>query len=302
VPHGPTIFPSKGCCIYCRNSELPLTDEHIIPYSLGGRHVIKHASCRFCQDITSKIERSIAKGMWEDGRIAYDAPSYRKKRRPTHISVPNHQPELPTIMIPYNEYPAMMVFYWMQPAGILQGMPEDVDISKFWLLKAITDDKKVAALEAKYPGRLVTRFRHEPENFGRLLAKIGYGQILTQLDVTDFEPICLPYILGKKKNVSFIVGGNPNPANKMEFGYYMSTAGFGTVERMMLIAEVKLFADQDTPLYHVVVGDIKGRDKVAAALTKINSQGKIELVPNIALNRPPQLHWQPVVWPPPYWG
>ncbi len=196
----------------------------------------------------------------------------------------------------------MMVFYWMQPAGILQGMPEDVDISKLWLLKAISDDKKVAAFEAKYPGRLVTRFRHEPENFGRLLAKIGYGQILTQLDVDDFNPICLPYILGTKRNVSFIVGGDPNSTNKLKFGYYMSTVGFGTVERIMLIAEVKLFADNETPLYHVVVGDVKGRDKVAAALAKIDSKGKIELVPNIVLNRPPQLHWEPVIWPPPYWG
>ena len=55
----------------------------------------------------------------------------------------------------------------------------------------------------RYPERRLTlSFRHVPQEFGQLLAKVGYGHLLTQLDLGDFRPICLPFILGHEANVS----------------------------------------------------------------------------------------------------
>ena len=108
------------------------------------------------------------------------------------------------------EYPAGFVFYKMCQAGLLQGLPEDVDVSSKWQLAVIDDDKRRKLFLARYPKRKLTlSFRHVPHDFGRLLAKIGYGQVLTQLDPGDFRPICIPYILGQKDNVSHVVGGTP---------------------------------------------------------------------------------------------
>jgi len=46
------------------------------------------------------------------------------------------------VKVPYSEYPAAMVFYKMGKAALLEGLPENVDISSAWLLVATRDDGK----------------------------------------------------------------------------------------------------------------------------------------------------------------
>ncbi len=74
-----------------------------------------------------------------------------------------------------------MIFYKMDKAGLLRGMPSDVDISFAWKLVSVVDDAKLKVFETKNPGRLTARFKHVPESFARMIAKIGYGQVLTVL-------------------------------------------------------------------------------------------------------------------------
>jgi len=62
-----------------------LSDEHIVPFSLGGKHVIREASCSDCANITKKFEQRVARDLWGDARNSYDAPSRRKKERKSHI-------------------------------------------------------------------------------------------------------------------------------------------------------------------------------------------------------------------------
>ena len=45
-------FPGYGRCIYC-GSTGPLKDEHIIPFSLGGKAVIEAASSGECKKVTN---------------------------------------------------------------------------------------------------------------------------------------------------------------------------------------------------------------------------------------------------------
>jgi HNH endonuclease len=55
MPRGPVQFTSKGACIYCGTTGVKLTDEHIVPYSLGGSHVLRDASCLQCADELPEI-------------------------------------------------------------------------------------------------------------------------------------------------------------------------------------------------------------------------------------------------------
>jgi hypothetical protein len=78
---------SFGECIYCgalaKNVEL--TDEHIIPFSLGGKAVIREGSCKECARETAKLENEIAhKVLWEF-RAHVRSPTRRKKSRPTEL-------------------------------------------------------------------------------------------------------------------------------------------------------------------------------------------------------------------------
>ena len=273
--------------------------------SLGGQHIICEASCLACADITKKFEQDVARELWGDARTSYNAPSRRKRERKTHILLAD--PERPgrKIKIPYSDYPAPMVVYKMGRAGLLEGLQESTDISAMWKIEAISDHEKNVAFERKYGMKLTTRFRHVPESFARLIAKIGYGQVLCSLDPGDFTPICLPYILAEKANPSFVVGGSLDySAPDAGLGYVLRTAGFGTPDRLMLMAEVRLLANNQSPTYHVVVGDVEGKDRIGAALAKL---GDIEI--NIQPGAPTGIapatehpHWMPGIWPLPYWS
>ena len=70
------------------------------------------------------------------------------------------------------------------------------------------DVEKTNDFRARHGTQLTTSFRHERASFGRLIAKIGYGHILTQLDPPDLDPIVLPFILGSETNLSNVVGCN----------------------------------------------------------------------------------------------
>ena len=271
MPRGPFHFDAKGACIYCGDIDAELSDEHIVPYSLGGSHVLRKASCSSCADITKKFEQRVARDLWGDARIAFDAPSRRKAQRGQVLTMSDPDGLGKGLAIPPEEHPAGFVFYKMDQAGLLQGLPEDVDISDKWQLVIIDDDKRRHEFLAKHPNTPLTlSFRHVPQEFGRLLAKIGYGQVLTQLDPGDFRPICIPYILGLKHNVSYVVGGTlddqvPEPDN----GYSLKTAGFGTKDRILLVALVRLLANTAAPAYHVVVGHVVGHERVARVMEKL---------------------------------
>jgi hypothetical protein len=161
----------------------------------------------------------------------------------------------------------------MGAPGILEGLSEDVDTSALWQFSAITDDVKAKAFEAKFGIPLVVKFRHVPESFARMIAKIGYRQVLTTLAPNDFESICAPYILGTKNNLSHIVGCSaaaPTPDDGL--GYVLRTTAIGNADGLLMMAEVRLYASAFTPIYQVVVGRVTGREAVAIALRKMSAQ------------------------------
>ena len=284
---------------------MELTDEHIVPFSLGGKHVIRDASCHDCANRTKKFEQDVARDLWGDARTSYDAPSRRKKDRKSHIILDDPEDPSRKLKVPFSEYPAPMVFYLMDRAGILLGLPDTVDLSKRWKLITVVDEVKLKNFEKKYPKKLTGKFRHVPDSFARLIAKIGYGQALCSIDPGDFRPICLPYILGVRKNPSFVVGGQikisePNP----EMGYVLHTTGFGTLNRLMIVSEVRLIANNHTPTYHVVVGDVTGRENVETVIQKLGiSSVTIVSAINPFPNKPSESrHWMPQVWPLPFWN
>ena len=244
--------------------------------------------------------------MWGDARIHYDAPSRRKRKQPSHITLSDPNDARRKVNVPYADYPAPIIFYTMNRAGILEGLPDTFDISNMWQFSAITDQIRAKDFENKFGIPLIARFRHVPESFGRLLAKIGYGQVLSQLDLDDFQPICLPYILGDRKNLSYIVGSRMQPAGPdpdLGVGYVLRTVGFGDANRLMLVEEVRLYANAQTPIYHVVVGGVVGRERVAVAREKIGSTEFTVMLPNARPNGDQdQAHWMPQVWPLPFWN
>src|SRR5438128_2975295 len=182
MSHGHTRIASRGACIYCGARDVALTNEHVIPLSLGGQHILEGASCRSCADITSRFERDVARDMWGDARNSYNVQSRRRGQRKTHKVLFDPAKPSRQVKIPYAEYPAPMMFYKMGPAGLLEGMPDTVDMSHRWQLTTVTDDVKAKGFQEKFGVPLTARVRHMPESFARLLARLGYCNVATMLD------------------------------------------------------------------------------------------------------------------------
>jgi hypothetical protein len=190
----------------------------------------------------------------------------------------------------------------MQRAGILEGLPDTVDLSRFWELITVADDKRLKEFEGKFNAKLTAKFKHVPDSFARMLAKIAYGQILTSLDPSDFRAICLPYILGQKPNPSFIVGGQytDSPPDS-GIGYRLNSMAFRDRQTIVLVAEVRLLSNAHTPIYHVIVGDVSGEARVARVLDKLGP-GEFAEYGKMLPAKTKSKHWLSSIWPLPHWS
>ncbi|MFH0928523.1 MAG: hypothetical protein V1821_03560, partial [bacterium] len=89
---------------------------------------------------------------------------------------------------------------------------------------------------------------------------------------TEFSHICLPYILGGKSNISFVVGGGEENVSPIpNIGYSLNTECIVTknLDRLLLVAKVRLYANTHSPEYSVVVGEFIGKESVANATRKL---------------------------------
>jgi hypothetical protein len=299
MSHGSTKYPSKGACIYCGKQNILLTDEHVVPFSIGGKHIISKASCVMCANITKKFEQDVMRDLWGQARASYNAPTRRKKERVKSFVLKDPKGVADDLTVLAQHYPAPMIFYYMPAAGILAGTDRLVDRSPEWVLKAIVDDARVKEFEKNHPGRLTSSFKNVPQSFGRLLAKIGHSQVMTALDCSDFVPICLPYILGKKSNVSYVVGSSPtNAPPQPEFGYVLRTIQVSANNRMLLVVEVRLLANNDTPTYNVVVGEVIGSENMERISAKLDAEQPTENVGSFDLTNTINITpLTPNVWP-----
>jgi hypothetical protein len=305
MSHGHTKISSTGVCIYCGRGDVKLTDEHVVPFSLGGQHVLVEASCLRCADITKKFEQKVARNLWGDARASYNAPTRRKKEREKRIYLRDPTGINPDLEVSPGDYPAPMVFYQMQRAGVLCGDPEHLDRSGNWKLITIVDEPRLRDFVSKHPDRLTAQFTHVPDSFARLLAKIGYCQVLTSLAPSDFNAVCLPYILGNKSNLSYIVGSRlTNEEPEKGVGYRLSSHRFGTKNKQVLVSEIRLVADNHTPTYHVVVGYVTGEDRVRAVAEKLEARYAVDMPEQFDSPREPphELHWMPSIWPLPFFA
>ena len=264
--------------------------------------MLVRASCRKCAKITSKFEQDVAREMWGDARNSYNGPSRHKKRRKARIVLTDPRSPGRSVEIPYAEYPAPMVFYKMNRAGLLQGLPDTFDISGQWQLVAIADMEKAKQFESKFGVPLTAKFRHVPQSFARLLIKIAYCNLLCALDPGDFRPICLPSILGSHSNPSYIVGGTFELAPPEGVGYRLATFAFGTIDRMMFGCEIRLYANAQTPTYHVLVGDVAGAANVSRVMAKLGDITVLPFDKAVTESSAVSDHWAPSLWPLPFWG
>lgn len=266
-------YPSFGKCIYCGAlaSDAELTDEHIVPFSLVGNAVILKGSCKKCAAETAKIEHELGRKVFWDFRAHVNAPTRRKKDRPTELpftfSIAGRAKQTKTVPIGDHPYLTAMPV-WGLP-GLLEGRPTDAPFQEYkahvfyWIPPNI---KETLALEDGVVAEIpFPEFRIDHHRFARAIAKIAYCQVVAQFELATCAGSALPsMILGQNPNVPYSVGcklEDPPPPADRNVLHVIQVATEWVRGRFFVIVTVRLFANSGvehhgSPIYEVVVGEL----------------------------------------------
>lgn len=278
-------YSAVGRCIYCGENELPpdeskFSDEHIIPFSLGGNLILPEASCKKCASIINRqIETPINSHEWGNLRASRNFPSRKKHRRRTHVKLRRRDGK--PFKVPIKDYPSPTPVYRFHEARILSGKPPEPN-EQSWQMSLLTDSDAEMAMQEKYPdwnGR--HRIKPRPFPFARLVAKIGFGYAIAELGCDMFEPIITDVILGKDADYFNLVGGKWKIEEPISGGDHITKIEFLVRDgEILVIAEIRLFSQITTPIHHAVVGRIDLKNpKHVATFEQYRLDGKIEVVP-----------------------
>lgn len=117
-------FDPVGSCIYCGAVD-DLSDEHIIPFGMGGRWVLPASSCLGCAAITSAFERRLLQsGAWWPLRRALEIGSRRPRRQPNAFQATEKTLKgTRSITVSIGDHPLCMVLLRFEPPACLSGRP-----------------------------------------------------------------------------------------------------------------------------------------------------------------------------------
>lgn len=258
--HDRIIAAPVGCCIYCGQAE-GLTDEHIIPYGLGGSFILPKSSCKQCAAITSAFERRVLRGFMYESRVAGGLPTRRKQKMPKTLPlIVERNGAQEQVDVPAREYPAMMLLPIFTTMGISQGGSPSRGVSFSGIQTLYIGRNPIGAMveqRATAMKRKVTNW--DISAFARLLAKIAYGFAVADLGLFPREEVpILPLILGEADDASFWLGSSQytlsvdsmQPKHSLGLMWLPDPVRKG---EKMLVARVKLFATHDTYGYEIVV-------------------------------------------------
>jgi hypothetical protein len=252
-----------GVCIYCESTE-DLRDEHVIPYSLGGKWFVPKASCKRCGDITSAFEGQVAHRDLLALRTAARLPSRRRRERPAKLplSLEVGKARLELSLDP-EEHPApfaLPVFHAPRtphsPPCSLQAHTQALKYSKRdRLLANVAAQTKATGWWLSHPDLTA---------FAQLIAKVGYTFAVATL---GFERIAASkirqLILDPTDEITCVIGGDSPESLVTSDGVadLRCTSVDGQVR-----THFRLFGREDFPVYVAIVGSL--RDDVAAAGTQ----------------------------------
>lgn len=273
-----TKFKPVNACIYCgaTGRDIKLTDEHVVPLSLGGTYILPKASCRKCAEPIKKLEGYAGRQIFQDVRIEHGFPTRRPQERPTHLPLRasfSPSPDLaPIRLIPTKEYPGMLLLPIHEPAGIFLGRSPEMGGRAQMFVRQITGRDRIDRLSKQGIEPLIYR-EIKPDLLLRLIAKVALGFAVEGYGLDSFDATVRDIILRRDTNPYYWAGGItldmdefPPPSGNSVLhrfvGYTREIAGV-----QYLVIQLQLFAYLGAPIYAVVVGKL-----TETGLKKFNAQ------------------------------
>lgn len=248
-----------GICIYCGTDKYTpdgglLHEEHIVPFSINGRYTLPEASCKACGEITSRTEALIMRGGFRAIREYLQFQS-RTKKRPTHLPLfqINHDPDA-KMMVPIEDYPVTWMIPRFRPPAML--LPPDLHGDHHpapWTQMLNYDHQKLEALGIKHFGSNAM----DVFAYVRMLAKIAHALAIHRFGPTYFVPFLRHIILHEiSPDAYHFVGGVPDQLHATDELHGLVIKQLALGDRILVAAEIRLFATFGAPTHIVVVGEV----------------------------------------------
>ena len=205
-------FDTVNECIYCGSKD-QLTDEHIVPFALGGNFILPRSSCRSCAAITSLDERKVLKGFLHNGRIVTNMPTRRKKNRPTHLKTMllDDNDNVTEVDLPVSESTATIHLPILEPPAFLTGtvFSSSVGVKGIDTIHVGKHPMEVLSKHNKPGIRFETAI--DVNAFLRMIAKIAHAYHVANLGLFPrSESPLLPLIFNSSKGLNNWIGSGAN--------------------------------------------------------------------------------------------
>jgi len=262
--------PSFGVCIYCGRhaDKVKLTDEHTMPFSLGGNVILEKASCLDCANVTKNFEGYLGRKVFGDFRTHAGTQTRNKKDRPSSLQAKITLRGREFVReFDVGDHPFFTSFPVLPVAGILSGDQPRREYK--WVNAHVFHSIPPNIRETLGMHSHEKATLHYPDitvdtnKFARAIAKIAYCTAVMKWGIGGFRPLIIrQLILGEYPFVPYLVGLHPNASMAVANPEVMHEVSFAITEykRLALItARVRLFAnsgagDEGPPSYEVVVG------------------------------------------------
>lgn len=258
----PRRYKPVGRCIYCQATD-GLTDEHIVPLGLGGQLLLPKASCRRCNEWTSKAERTCMRTMYGPLRLLYDLPTRRPSDRPATLALKvkrSSSSEWESAQVAQGEYPFLILFPQMEEPGAINGVEmsaaEGPAERNFWIRGASPSYDFNALLE-RLCGELrvhsvMPEARHDMPAFCRVLSKIAYAYAVAELgfDIAK-SPVARLATDGDLSHCRYFIGGTSGQEPPRNVLHELSIHFFPMYPRP--VVRLRLLAKLGTPAYLVAL-------------------------------------------------
>ncbi|MBK7171224.1 MAG: hypothetical protein IPH83_18995 [Gammaproteobacteria bacterium] len=252
-----TRWEPLGYCIYCGSVDA-LTDEHIVPFGLGGPGVLPASSCRTCATETGRFEQDVLRGPFWALRAHLGLKSRRPNDSPTEqtlVVVRGGQEE--AVSLSLNEHPLCLNFLQFAMPGRLSGRSvKGITILGHFLYnfgRPMADVMKDAGADD-----LKFSQAWKPISFARMIAKIGWSMACAERHHLKLKP---------NDTVARIIVDEPDQIGDWVGSFTGDLeAVSGTLheiriredrDRNFMLAEVQLFSYTNTPRYGVILGSLR---------------------------------------------
>lgn len=245
-------------CMYCGATGYR-TDEHVIPYALGGRLLVYRGSCVVCQEKAKPFESQLMRSEMANVRFVRGLPSRSKHLRAANVPVTVVDKDGGTrvMHVPVEEAPILLSF----PVFPLPKMCSGDAGTGLDLLGSTTAIYGADAEEflRQHGGKTLKLGGNVyPVSFARSIAKMAYGLAwMARLDraIPDLSLLARAF-LDEPESLGRFVGTETEP--------YQSHPGLhrvGTVRAIgdVLVMEIQLFAECGAPTYLVALGHVASK-------------------------------------------